>query len=170
MPGSIVRLAMFTQLKWKIKRWKKEGVAQKTCMGVDRNSGNAQKCKFFLWRPPLSFWQSDCPWYTHPSHATILLIRFLHEIYFFLWSSVVLWAEVGLLSVQLHWAARPECRLPSFCNKVFQTGYIWCSWCKYRLYRKSIDIKCGYASTFLIKKNKHCQRHNRPEGWVHLTY
>ena len=77
MPGSIVRLAMFTQLKWKIKRWKKEGVAQKTCMGEDRNSGIAQKCNFFIWRPPLSFWQSDCPRYTHPSHATILLIRFL---------------------------------------------------------------------------------------------
>ena len=85
----------------------------KRCL-EDINSGIAQKCKFFIWRPPLSFWQSDCPWYTHPSHATILLIRFLHEIYFFLWSSVVLWAEVGLLSVQLHWVGSASWMSSSF--------------------------------------------------------
>ena len=84
----------------------------KICL-EDINSGIAQKCKFFIW-PPLSF----CLRYTHPRHATIMLIRFLREIYSILWSSVALWAQVGLglLSVRLLCVARPECRLPSFAN------------------------------------------------------
>ena len=44
----------------------------KRCL-EDINSGIAQKCKFFIW-PPLSFWQSDCLRYTHPRHATILIL------------------------------------------------------------------------------------------------
>ena len=127
----------------------------KTCRGEDRNSGIAQKCKFFIWRPPLSFWQSDCPWYTHPSHATILLIRFLHEIYFFLWSSVVLWAEVGLLSVQLHWVGSASWMSSSFF--LWQRFWDWVNMVQsMQFHTQSQNVEKYWYRFDILTKNKKC--------------